>query len=190
MMSRYDGPMCSLSATLVITGERWSFLILREALMGVSRFSEFRANLGVAPDVLSGRLAKLTEKGLLVRQEYRESGTRSRHSYHLTASGRELSIALSALQRWGDEHLESELGPGARFETRDGQGLSVEFVTEDGEVVPSTDVVAVRVPLWTDSDEKQETEPCRHDDARAILSGDPHRLSAALTRAEPAEAGR
>ncbi len=146
-MSYNHGPLCSLSATLAIAGERWSFLILREAMMGITRFSDFRAHLGMAPDILSGRLAKLTDTGLLRRQEYRDSGTRSRHSYHLTPAGRELGVALSALQQWGDEHLNSELGPGARFETKDGGDLTVVFVDKGGNVVPTTDVVAVRVPL-------------------------------------------
>src|ERR1700761_7656533 len=70
--------MCSIARSLCVVGERWTFLILREAFFGVTRFSEFRDRLGVAPDVLTERLATLTEAGVLTREPYQEPGRRGR----------------------------------------------------------------------------------------------------------------
>src|SRR6201995_2677721 len=82
--------MCSIARSLCVLGERWTFLILREAFSGVTRFSEFRDRLGVAPDVLTERLATLTEAGVLTREPYQEPGRRARDAYPLTPSGRGL----------------------------------------------------------------------------------------------------
>src|SRR5437660_2974975 len=102
-LSRYAGGMaknpedaCSIARTLGVVGERWTFLILREAFLGATRFAEFRDRLGVAPDVLSDRLATLVEFGVMAREPYREPGARSRFAYRLTPAGRELQVVLSA----------------------------------------------------------------------------------------------
>ena len=94
-LSGYTGGMaklpedpCSIARTLGVVGERWTFLILREAFLGASRFAEFRDRLGVAPDVLSDRLATLVEFGVMSREPYREPGARSRFAYRLTPAGR------------------------------------------------------------------------------------------------------
>ena len=66
-------------------GERWTFLILREAFAGRTRFAEFRESLGVAPDVLTDRLTTLVDFGVLAREPYQEPGSRPRFDYPLTA---------------------------------------------------------------------------------------------------------
>src|SRR5580704_17305540 len=96
---------CSIARSLGVLGERWTFLILRDAFLGKTRFAEFRESLGVAPDVLSDRLATLVSHGVMEREPYREPGAQSRSGYRLTPAGRELHVVLSALQQWGDEHL-------------------------------------------------------------------------------------
>jgi len=117
-LSGYTGGMaklpedpCSIARTLGVVGERWTLLILREAFLGASRFAEFRDRLGVAPDVLSDRLATLVEFGVMSREPYREPGARSRFAYRLTPAGHELRLVLSALQQWGDEYLPRSEGP-------------------------------------------------------------------------------
>src|SRR5580704_4303669 len=110
-MAKVPDATCSIERTLGVLGERWTFLILREAFLGATRFVEFRDRLGVAPDVLSDRLATLVEYGVLEREAYREPGARTRHAYRLTDSGRELQVLLGALQQWGDEHLPCPAGP-------------------------------------------------------------------------------
>jgi len=132
---------CSIARTLEVVGERWTFLILREALSGVTRFATLRKNLGVAPDILSDRLATLTEYGVLMREPYREPGSRTRYEYHLTPAGRELAVVLGALQQWGDEHLPWPAGPSVLRCTPEGDALHVGFLNQRGREV---DLEAVR----------------------------------------------
>jgi DNA-binding HxlR family transcriptional regulator len=110
-MAKVPDTTCSIERALGVLGERWTFLILREAFFGATRFVEFRDRLGVAPDVLTDRLGTLVDYGVLEREPYREPGARSRFAYRLTPSGRELQVVLAALQQWGDEHLPRPEGP-------------------------------------------------------------------------------
>ena len=139
-----DSVTCSIERTLCVLGERWTFLILRQAFFGATRFAEFRDQLGVAPDVLSDRLGTLVEFGVLAREPYQEPGARSRFAYRLTPAGRELHVVLAALQQWGDEYLPHPDGPSMLRRVRDtGQPAHVGFVGEDGREVALTDVAAI-----------------------------------------------
>jgi DNA-binding HxlR family transcriptional regulator len=81
-------------------------LILRNAMIGMTRFDRFRAELGIADNVLSARLSRLVEAGILVRVPYRETG-RTRHEYRLTTAGADLLPVLNALARWGVRHTDA-----------------------------------------------------------------------------------
>jgi DNA-binding HxlR family transcriptional regulator len=141
--------MCSIARSLEVLGERWTFLILREAFGGTMRFADFRLALGVAPDVLSNRLATLVDAGVLEKQPYREPGARVRDSYHLTPAGGELQVVLGALQQWGDEHRPFELGPTIVRRTVDGdRPVHVAFVDDTGHEVPLDGVAFVRTALY------------------------------------------
>ncbi len=131
---------CSVARALEVLGERWTFLVVREALAGTTRFADFRATLGVAPDVLTNRLNTLVEAGVLERRPYQEEGRRTRHDYHLTRAGDELRVVLGALQQWGDEHRPYSLGPTVARRSLDGRPLRVAFVDDDGREVPLSDV--------------------------------------------------
>jgi DNA-binding HxlR family transcriptional regulator len=134
-------PVCSIQRSLGVLGERWTFLILREAFFGVTRFSDFRDRLGVAPDVLTDRLNTLTEAGVLTREPYQEPGRRARYAYRLTPAGRELQVVLGSLQQWGDEHLPPPGGPTvARRARGTGRPLHVGFVDDQGREVALADV--------------------------------------------------
>lgn len=98
----------SIARTLEIIGDRWSMLVLREAFRGLRRFEEFRLDLGIARPVLSDRLRKLVDAGVLDKVPYQQHPLR--HEYRLTPMGLELSPALVALMRWGDRWL-SPNGP-------------------------------------------------------------------------------
>jgi DNA-binding HxlR family transcriptional regulator len=133
--------MCSIARSLCALGERWTFLILREAFFGVTRFSEFRDRLGVAPDVLTDRLATLTEAGVLTREPYQEPGRRARYAYHLTPAGEELRVVLGSLQQWGDEHMPPPGGPTVERRARGtGRPLHVGYVDDEGREVALDDV--------------------------------------------------
>jgi DNA-binding HxlR family transcriptional regulator len=138
---------CSIARTADVIGERWTVLILREALSGASRFQEFRETLRIAPDVLSDRLSKLVDAGVLAREAYREPGERARARYRLTPAGSELLVVLGALQQWGDAHLPHPLSPTvARRGRLDGRPLHVAFVDDLGREVRLPDVQMVRTP--------------------------------------------
>jgi DNA-binding HxlR family transcriptional regulator len=93
----------SIARTVEIIGDRWTMLVLRDVFRGLRRFDEFRLDLGIARPVLSDRLRKLVEAGVLERVPYQDHPLR--HEYKLTPMGVELSPALVALMRWGDRWL-------------------------------------------------------------------------------------
>ena len=143
-MAKNPDEACSIARTLGVVGERWTFLILREAFLGASRFAEFRDRLGVAPDVLSDRLATLVEHGVMEREPYREPGARARSAYRLTPAGRELQVVLSALQQWGDEHLPRPKGPSMLRRVRGTGGpVRVGYLDEQGREVRPADVAVI-----------------------------------------------
>jgi DNA-binding HxlR family transcriptional regulator len=140
-MATVPDSSCSIARSLGVLGERWTFLILREAFLGATRFAEFRDRLGVAPDVLSDRLATLVAYGVMEREPYQEPGARSRSAYRLTPAGRELQVVLSALQLWGDEHLPRPEGPSMLRRVRGTDGpVHVGYVDERGREVEPDDV--------------------------------------------------
>jgi DNA-binding HxlR family transcriptional regulator len=140
-MAKVPDSRCSIARTLGVLGERWTFLILREAFLGATRFAEFRDRLGIAPDVLSDRLGTLTEYGVLAREPYQDPGERSRFAYRLTPAGQELQVILGALQQWGDEHLPHPDGPSMlRRRGTGGAPLHVGYIDDDGREVTLPDV--------------------------------------------------
>ena len=142
-----NGPRCSIARTLEVLGERWTFLVVREAFRGRTKFAEFRDSLGIASDVLSARLRTLVDAGIMERRAYREPGSRERFSYHLTPAGSELLLVLGALQQWGDAHRPSGYGPAAVLKSRrDGGGARVAFVDDDDQVLAIADVANVAGP--------------------------------------------
>ncbi|MFE0026814.1 winged helix-turn-helix transcriptional regulator [Amycolatopsis sp. NPDC059021] len=108
---RIDPVNCSVARALSVVGERWSLLIVREALDGASRFSDFRDRLGIASNLLATRLDNLVEAGVLHRIPYQEPGARQRYEYRLTERGLDLRPTLVALLEWGDKYLAGPEGP-------------------------------------------------------------------------------
>ncbi|MFL6857571.1 MAG: winged helix-turn-helix transcriptional regulator [Allosphingosinicella sp.] len=92
--------VCGISAALEVVGERWSFLILRGAFNGLHHFEEFQQTLGIARNILSNRLGRLVEHGLLMRDP--DPADRRRVAYRLTDKGRDLLPVLLALRQWGE----------------------------------------------------------------------------------------
>ena len=131
---------CSIARSLAVLGEKWSILVIRDAFAGVTRFADFRASLGIAPDILTARLGTLVEAGVLEKVPYQEPGSRQRYEYHLTAAGRELLVVLGALQQWGDTHRPNETGPTMVRRSSAGRPLTVAFVDDRDRVVPAADV--------------------------------------------------
>src|ERR1700731_2295957 len=107
----YDSANCAIGATVGLIGERPTFLVLREAFNGVRRFADMQRRTGMPRQVLSDRLARLVEEGLLRKVPYQESGQRVRYEYRLTDKGLDLYPVLVALMEWGDRHAVGAAGP-------------------------------------------------------------------------------
>src|SRR3954451_818945 len=99
----YDNQVCSIARALEVLGERWTLLIVRDAILGVHRFDDFQRSLGLARNVLTDRLGRLVDAGILERVPYQEHPVR--HEYRLTPMGRELGLPVIGLMHWGDRHL-------------------------------------------------------------------------------------
>jgi DNA-binding HxlR family transcriptional regulator len=100
---------CSIARALGEVGERWSLLIIREAIMGSTRFDEFHERLGVARNILNDRLSTLASHGVFTRTPSAENA-RIFH-YRLTPKGLELLPVLAALMHWGDRWIHTDIGP-------------------------------------------------------------------------------
>jgi DNA-binding HxlR family transcriptional regulator len=98
---------CGLPQALEVMGERWSFMILRASFNGLHHFEEFLSELGIARNILSNRLAKLVEHGILKREPCPDD--RRKIEYRLTAKGFDLLPAMLSLRQWGQKY-------GAEFE--------------------------------------------------------------------------
>ncbi len=105
----YDDQVCSIARSLEVVGERWSLLIVRDALLGLRRFEEFQDSLGIARNVLSDRLGRLVTAGVLERVRYQQRP--DRFEYRLTRMGYQLLVPVLGLMQWGDEHLSEPGGP-------------------------------------------------------------------------------
>jgi DNA-binding HxlR family transcriptional regulator len=115
----YDSSNCTIGAALAIVGEKWTFLVLREAFNGVRRFDDIRRRISAPRQVLSDRLARLVAEGLLRKVPYREAGQRSRSEYRLTEAGLALFPLLVALLEWGNRYAASPDGPLVELTHRD-----------------------------------------------------------------------
>jgi DNA-binding HxlR family transcriptional regulator len=97
---------CPVARGLEQVGEWWSILILRDAYYGVTRFDEFRERLGIAPNMLTRRLKKLVEVGMLERRRYNQHPPR--YEYVLTDRGRDFRSVVLAFFVWGNRHFAEE----------------------------------------------------------------------------------
>lgn len=136
-------PRCQVVRTLAVVGEKWSMLIVRNALRGETRFSEFRDGLGIPTDILTARLATLVEAGVLEKRPYREPGSRERTGYHLTPAGEGLRLVIAAMMQWGDEYNPAPQGSSTRIADGEGRKLSLAFVDSEGTLIPTSEAAIV-----------------------------------------------
>jgi len=95
--------VCPIARTVARVGDAWSLMILRDSVLGRTRFEEFRRSLGVAPNILTDRLEKLVDAGFLERRVY--SDHPPRYDYVLTDTGRDFQPVLDALFTFGERRL-------------------------------------------------------------------------------------
>ncbi|MDP9423408.1 MAG: helix-turn-helix transcriptional regulator [Pseudomonadota bacterium] len=117
-MNLVESP-CPIARSLACLGDAWSMLILRDASFGLTRFDQFRTSLGIAPSILTKRLAVLTEAGLLEKRRYSERPPRD--EYVLTDAGRDFLPVLAMIGAWGRKHR--------------GEGMTRYVDAETGEVI-------------------------------------------------------
>jgi DNA-binding HxlR family transcriptional regulator len=112
----YENQSCSIAGALEVVGERWSLLIVRNILLGLRRFDELQAQLGIARNVLQTRLTRLQDEGVIERVPYQERPPR--YEYMLTDKGLDLWPIIVALMQWGDRYTPPENGPAVLIEHR------------------------------------------------------------------------
>jgi DNA-binding HxlR family transcriptional regulator len=133
--SGWDADRCTIARSLDVIPTRSTFLVLREAFYGTTRFDDFAHRVGISEPATAARLRELVENGLLEREDYREPGQRTRQRYQLTAKGAELFPALVALMQWGDRWLDESGGP-VELRHRDcGERVEVELRCRAGHEV-------------------------------------------------------
>ena len=124
---------CTVHRTLDLIGEKWSLLLIRDAMNGVRRFDDFRRHVGLSEAVLADRLRKLVAAGILQTVAYREQGRRTRHEYRLTRKGWDLWPAMIALKQWGDQYTADPEGPPLEVRHADcGEPLGAMVVCAEG----------------------------------------------------------
>jgi DNA-binding HxlR family transcriptional regulator len=139
----YDGQNCSIARALEVVGERWTLLIVRDVFLGRRRFDELQESLGIARNVLTDRLNRLVDEGILERVPYSKRPVR--YEYRLTSKGLELNVALTALRQWGDKHL-SEKPPRLLRRKADKKPVIAALVPKGADVLRPEEVKTVPGP--------------------------------------------
>jgi DNA-binding HxlR family transcriptional regulator len=115
--SAWTDAACPVARTVDLVGDRWSLLIIRDAMDGATTFTEFHRRLGIARNILTDRLRRLVEHGILSKGASADGRS---HAYRLTEAGQDLFTAVVALRQWGERHA---FAPGeAHSALLDGQG--------------------------------------------------------------------
>jgi DNA-binding HxlR family transcriptional regulator len=97
----WTDPTCPVARALDLIGERWSLIIVRDAMDGARSFTDFQHRTGIARNILTERLRRLVERGILDRQT---APSGKRQFYTLTPAGRDLFTVVVALRQWGERH--------------------------------------------------------------------------------------
>lgn len=144
----YEGQNCSIARSLEAVGERWTLLVVRELLRRPHRFAELKGRLGIATNVLTIRLDKLVNDGIVEKVPYTEA--RDWNDYRLTRKGKDLFPVISALMAWGDKY-EAPDGPPVIFRHECGHSAGHKLVCAHcGERVSPRAVRVVAGPGATD----------------------------------------
>jgi DNA-binding HxlR family transcriptional regulator len=163
----YKTQTCSIAGALEVVGERWSLLIVRNLFLGLRRFDQIQANLGIARNVLQARLERLIEQGVVERRLYQERPPR--YEYRLTEKGIDLWPVVTSLMQWGDRHTPPPGGPAVVIEHRGCGGRVDEhrICEKCGERLHARDAVARPGPGATPESPLMVRRAIRERDAAA-----------------------
>ena len=141
----FDGMNCSVAQCLEAIGEWWTPLLIRDLFMGVSRFDDFQARLGISRNILTERLNRLVELGVVDRIPYQQHP--ERYDYRLTDKGADLWLVMTAMREWGDRWVAPQ-GPPLEVVHRTCGHLTtiVPICSECGEVLERRDLRMVDGP--------------------------------------------
>jgi DNA-binding HxlR family transcriptional regulator len=141
----FDTSDCTIAGALAQVGEKWTFLVLREAFNGVRRFDDMQRRTGAPRQVLTSRLGRLVDDGILRKVPYREPGQRARSEYRLTDKGLDLFPIIVALLEWGNKHAAGPGGPLVTLTHRDcGAPAGLQLACAAGHVLDSAREVTPR----------------------------------------------
>ena len=133
---------CGLPMALEVMGERWSFMILRASFNGLHHFEEFLRELGIARNILSNRLGRLVEHGILERQPMAED--RRKIEYRLTEKGMDLLPAMIALRQWGQKYGAEVVENPVLVDERDRLPIGpVSILSQEGRILGPEDLALV-----------------------------------------------
>lgn len=133
---------CGLPQALEVMGERWSFMILRASFNGLHHFEEFLSELGIARNILSNRLAKLVENGILKRDPCAED--KRKIEYRLTDKGLDLLPAMVALRQWGQKYGAEVVENPVLVDERDRLPIGpTSILSHDGRILGPADLYLV-----------------------------------------------
>lgn len=131
---------CPIACTLERVGDGWTFLILRDASRGLTRFDQFQSRLGVAPNILTKRLGALVDNGLLEKRAY--SSRPPRYDYLLTDMGRDFGGVLTAMLAFGARHFAAEGASGQLVDRVTGRAAEPVLVDRvSGKPITATDFI-------------------------------------------------
>lgn len=131
---------CSVARTVAVIGDRWTLLVLRDAFLGIRRFDDFQARLGISRTIVADRLKHLVDEGVLRKVAYQDRPLR--HEYRLTDKGLDLYPVIMTIVRFGDLHYAGEAGPPVlhRHKACGHDFHPVQTCSECGEPVAARDV--------------------------------------------------
>jgi DNA-binding HxlR family transcriptional regulator len=147
---------CSLAQTLSVIGEHWTMLIIRDAFFGLRRFDQFQKSLGIARNVLSDRLKKLVQAGVLEKSE-----GPGHPEYRLTQKGLALQPIMIAMTQWGDTYMPHPEGQRLTFvDRRDGRPIEpVGVYAADGRRLKPKEIRATPGPGLRDMAQFERSVP-------------------------------
>lgn len=155
---------CSLAQTLSVIGEHWTLLVIRDAFFGLTRFDQFHKSLGISRNVLTLRLKKLVDEGVLEK-----SDGPGHPEYRLSEKGLALQPILVAMTQWGEQHMPNPAGERVIFMDRQsGKRIRpVSVCADDGRVLGPSDIRTQFGPgVWNGESGRDQ-----HDTRAAVLSG-------------------
>lgn len=129
----WTDPTCPVARTLDLVGDRWSLLIVRDAMDGAGSFTEFRNRLGIARNILADRLRRLVDQGILVTNT---APSGKRQVYELAEGGKDLLTTIVALRQWGERNAFEDNEPRSVLTDRDGHLVAeLQPLTQTGELL-------------------------------------------------------